>query len=106
MSHTLPNPFPRKETFMKPITPITLVRAFCAATLLLMAAQSQETLARDPTPKPQAAPTPAFLSVTVVSGKPDLMVEFQNFMKNTTTPALKKGGVKWREVWQSTGAAG
>jgi hypothetical protein len=71
-----------------------------------MAAQSQETLAQDPTPTPQAAPTPEFLSVTVVSVKPDMMVEFQNFMKNTTNPALKKGGLKWREVWQSTGAAG
>lgn len=91
---------------MKPITPMTLLRAFCAATLLLMAAQSQETLAQNPTPTPQAAPTPEFLSVTVVSVKPDMMVEFQNFMKNTTNPALKKGGVKWREVWQNTGAAG
>jgi hypothetical protein len=27
-------------------------------------------------------------------------------MKNTTNPALKKGGLKWREVWQNTGAAG
>src|SRR5215211_1470751 len=91
---------------MKPITPMTLLRAFCVATLLLMAAQSQETLAQDPTPTPQAAPTPEFLSVTVVSVKPDMMVEFQNFMKNTTNPALKKGGTKWREVWQNTGAAG
>ena len=91
---------------MKPITPMTLLRAFCAATLLLMAAQSQETLAQAPVPTPQAAPTPEFLSVTVVSVKPDMMVEFQNFMKNTTNPALKKGGVKWREVWQNTGAAG
>jgi hypothetical protein len=91
---------------MKPITPMTLLRALCAGTLLLMAAQSQETLAQDPTPTPQAAPAPEFLSVTVVSVKPDMMVEFQNFMKNTTNPALKKGGVKWREVWQNTGAAG
>jgi len=68
-----------------------------------MAAHSQ---ALAQTPTPQVAPTPEFLSLTVVSVKPDMVVEFQNFMKNTTNPALKKGGVKWREVWQSTGAAG
>jgi len=32
--------------------------------------------------------------------------EFQDFMKNTTNPALKKGGLMWREVWQSTAAGG
>jgi hypothetical protein len=42
----------------------------------------------------------------MVSVKPEMMVEFQNFMKNTTNPALKKGGLKWREVWQNTNAAG
>ena len=45
-------------------------------------------------------------TVLVGSVKPEMMVEFQNFMKNTTNPALKKGGLKWREVWQNTGAAG
>jgi hypothetical protein len=35
-----------------------------------------------------------------------MMAEFQNFMKTTTNPALKKGGLKWREVWQSTNQAG
>jgi len=88
---------------MNHITPMTLLRAFCGATLVLMAAHSQ---ALAQTPTPQVAPTPEFLSLTVVSVKPDMVVEFQNFMKNTTNPALKKGGVKWREVWQSTGAAG
>ncbi|HEX3185075.1 MAG TPA: hypothetical protein VHQ94_09760 [Pyrinomonadaceae bacterium] len=91
---------------MKHITPITLLRALCGATLLLLAAHSEQALAQNPSPTPQAAPTPEFLSITVVSVKPDMMVEFQNFMKNTTNPALKKGGLTWREVWQNTGAAG
>ena len=91
---------------MKHLTRMTLLRAVCGATLLLIAAHSQEAKAQNPTPTPQAAPTPEFLSITVVSVKPDLMVEFQNFMKNTTNPALKKGGLKWREVWQNTAAAG
>ena len=91
---------------MKHITPMTLLRAFCGATLILIAAHSHEATAQNPTPTPQAAPTPEFLSITVVSVKPEMMVEFQNFMKNTTNPALKKGGLTWREVWQNTGAAG
>jgi hypothetical protein len=32
--------------------------------------------------------------------------EFQNFMKNTTNPALKKGGLMWRGVWQNTAVGG
>ena len=91
---------------MKHITPMTLLRAFSGAILILMAAHSQQAVAQNPTPTPQVAPTPEFLSITVVSVKPDMIVEFQNFMKNTTNPALKKGGLKQREVWQSTGAAG
>jgi hypothetical protein len=85
---------------------MTLRRAFFGATLMLIAAQSHEAIGQNPTPTPQAAATPEFVSITVVSVKPDMMVEFQNFMKNTTNPALKKGGLKWREVWQNTGAAG
>jgi hypothetical protein len=71
-----------------------------------VAALSAHSVAQTPTPSPQPAPTSEFLSLTVVSVKPEMMTEFQNFMKNTTNPALKKGGLKWREVWQSTGAAG
>jgi hypothetical protein len=91
---------------MTPIKPMTLLRAFCGATLMLIAAHSYVAIAQNPTPTPQAAPPPEFLSITVVSVKPEMMGEFQNFMKNTTNPALKKGGLKWREVWQNTGAAG
>jgi hypothetical protein len=90
---------------MNHITPTTLLRAVCGATLILMAAHAQA-LAQTPTPTPQAAATPEFLAITIVSVKPDMMGEFQNFMKNTTNPALKNGGVKSREVWQNTGAAG
>ena len=91
---------------MTHITPMTVLRAVCGAALMLIASLSHEALAQNPTPTPQPAPTPEFLSITVVSVKPEMISEFQNFMKNTTNPALKKGGIKWREVWQSTGAAG
>jgi len=86
-------------------TPMTLLRAFCCSATLVLAAYSQG-LAQTPTPTPQAGPTPEWLAITMVSVKPDMMAEFQNFMKNTTNPALKKGGIKSREVWQTTGAAG
>ena len=89
---------------MKCITLMRLLRALC--TLVFVAALSPQNVAQTPTPSPQAAPTPEFLSVTVVSVKPEMMTEFQNFMKNTTNPALKKGGIKYREVWQSTSAGG
>jgi hypothetical protein len=96
--------FTQKEgTIMKAMR---LLHAFCGAMLILMAAHSQQSIAQNPSPTPQAAPTPEFLSITVVSVKPEMMIEFQNFMKNTTNPALKKGGVKWRDVWQNTNAAG
>jgi len=91
---------------MKPITATKMLSVFFGAVLLLMAGPSQPTVAQNPSPTPQAAPTQEFLLVTVVSVKPEMMAEFQNFLKNTTNPALKKGGLKWREVWQNTGAAG
>ncbi len=92
---------------MKYKIPMRRLQVFCGV-LMLMAAFSQHSLAQTPTPTPtpQAAPNAEFLSITVVSVKPEMMMEFQNFMKNTTNPALKKGGLKWREVWQNTGAAG
>jgi hypothetical protein len=87
-----------------------VLQALCFTALLLGAAQSNPSLAQNPTPSPQAAPQAAppsqWLVITQVIVKPEMVAEFQNFMKNTTNPALKKGGVKWREVWQSTNYAG
>ncbi|MCA1607104.1 MAG: hypothetical protein LC775_16915 [Acidobacteria bacterium] len=90
---------------MKRIT-APMMHALWVTALLLGAGQSNPSLAQNPTPTPQAAPPSQWLVITQVSVKPELMVEFQNFMKNTTNPALKKGGLKWREVWQSTNFAG
>ena len=90
---------------MKRIT-ASVLHALWIAALLLGAAQSNPSLAQTPTPTPQAAPPSQWLVITQVIVKPEMMAEFQNFMKNTTNPALKKGGVKWREVCQSTNYAG
>lgn len=81
-----------------------LLHALCIAVFTFTAGQSLSLAQSSQTPMP--APTPQFLSVTIVSVKPEMMAEFQNFVKNTTNPALKKGGIQSREVWQSTGAAG
>lgn len=78
----------------------TTLRAIGICFVLL---QSFVAIAQTPTATP---PAPEFLSITIVSVKPDMVQEFQNFMKNTTNPALKKGGLKYREVWQTTAAAG
>jgi hypothetical protein len=80
--------------------------ALAVVALLLGVAQTNASMAQNPTPTPQAAPPSQWLVITQVIVKPEMMAEFQNFMKNTTNPALKKGGVKWREVWQSTNYAG
>ena len=89
---------------MKYITPIRPLTAF-SLFLIFIVALCAQSVAQTPTATPQPAAS-EFLALTVVSVKPEMVGEFQNFMKNTTNPALKKGGIKWREVWQNTTAAG
>ncbi len=83
-----------------------LLHALWVVALLLGVAQLNPSMAQTPTPTPPAVPPSQWLVITQISVKPEMMAEFQNFMKNTTNPALKKGGIKWREVWQSTSFAG
>ncbi len=95
---------------MKPIAPRVLP-ALAFVALLLGVAQLNPSIAQNPTPAAPAATQPAtppsqWLVVTQISVKPDMMAGFETFMKTTTNPALKKGGLKWREVWQSTNYAG
>jgi hypothetical protein len=93
---------PRKEDEIMKKTSIKVL----LVTALLVFALEPNVLAQNPTPTQTAPAAPEFLALTVVSVKPEMVPEFQNFMKSTTNPALKKGGQKWREVWQSTTAAG
>ena len=91
---------------MKYMRPMKLLPVF-SLVLVFIAGLGTQSAAQTPSPTPQAQPASReFLAVTVVSVKPEMMGEFQNFMKNATNPALKKGGIKWREVWQNTTAAG
>jgi hypothetical protein len=85
-------------------------QTLCVAGLLLAAAQSQPSFAQTTNTNTgqTAAPAPGqrqWLSITVVSVKPEMMTEFQNFVKNETNPALRKGGAMWRDVW-TTAASG
>jgi hypothetical protein len=83
--------------------------ALCVTALLLAAAQSHPGLAQTTNNGQTAATAPdqrQWLSITVLSVKPEMVAEFRNFMTNETNPALRKGGAKWREVWQTTAAAG
>jgi len=91
---------------MKYITPKRLLAAF-SLVLVFAASPYTHSMAQTPSATPQAqTASREFLLLTVVSVKPEMVTEFQNFMKNTTNPALKKGGIKWRTVWQNTTAAG
>jgi len=88
-------------------------QTFLVTALLLNAALSQPDFAQTTnTNSGQTAAAAAaadqrqWLSITMVSVKPEMITEFQNFVKNETNPALRKGGAMWREVWQTTAAAG
>jgi hypothetical protein len=50
---------------------------------------------------PSSAPAPSeWASVAVVKVKPDMITEYADLQKNEVIPALKKGGIKERAVWQ------
>ncbi len=85
---------------------VTVLQAL-SIVLLLGVLSVEMTLAQAPGTSSQQPGIPGeWVSLTIVSVKPEMMVEFQNFMRSTTNPALRKGGLKWRSVWQSTSAAG
>jgi hypothetical protein len=47
----------------------------------------------------QAPPAPQMLSITVVRVRPDMLTEYQDFVKNETIPMLQKAGMKERDAW-------
>ncbi|HXG68214.1 MAG TPA: hypothetical protein VNO70_24165 [Blastocatellia bacterium] len=72
--------------------------------LLLSAASPQHGLAQSQDQsKPQSmAQAPAqsqWLSINVVRVKPELLTEYQDFVKNEAIPTLQKGGVKERHAY-------
>lgn len=81
-----------------------MFQTFCITTLILCGAHTHRSFAQTQTPTPVGPPP--FLNITIVSVKPGMDAEFRDFIKNTTNPGLKKGGLMWREVWQNTPAGG
>ncbi|MCA1593518.1 MAG: hypothetical protein LC754_12880 [Acidobacteria bacterium] len=81
----------------------TQARWLCLLVLLLACAASPRTghaQARDPN-KVQPTAESNLLSMTVVRVRPEMDAAFRNLMKTKTNPALKRGGMKWRDVWQT-----
>lgn len=91
---------------MRPSTS-RLFQALVVAAFLIGSFAQQSAYAQTPdASKVPAEVKPALLSITVVSVKPDMVTEFQNFVLNETNPGLRKGGVTWREVWVQTSLSG
>lgn len=58
------------------------------------------------TGQPGAQPAPQRISITTTQIKPDMLVTWQDIIRNETIPALKKAGVPWRWVWANTPVGG
>jgi hypothetical protein len=59
----------------------------------------QQKPAAKPQPMAQTAPPSQMLSINVVRIKPEMLTEYQEFVKNEAIPTMQKGGVKVREAW-------
>ncbi len=53
--------------------------------------------------KDQQAAKRERIEITIVSVKPEMVMEFENTVKNELNPGLAKGGIKWNDVWQTAG---
>jgi len=51
--------------------------------------------------KPAEEMKPEWFSVAIVRVRPDSFVDWQNLQKNVVIPALKKSGLKSREIWEA-----
>jgi len=67
------------------------VRLFLASSFLLVATALPS--------YSQTAPKSERLLITVVNIKPELVTEYEAFVKGETIPAMQKAGVKWRDAW-------
>lgn len=57
--------------------------------------------ARKAAPTKEPAGSPMMFSLQLVRVKPDMLSEWTDLQKEEAIPALKKGGVPWRAVWQT-----
>jgi len=80
----------------------------CLAITTLIAVAQTPTAPKPAAKKPAAkakpmadAPAPQWSSITVVRVKPDMVADWQDLQKNGVNPALKKAGVKERNVFET-----
>ena len=80
----------------------------CLAITALIAVAQTPTAPKPAAKKPAAkakpmadAPAPQWSSITVVRVKPDMVADWQDLQKNVVNPALKKAGVKERNVFET-----
>ena len=84
------------------------VIALCS---LIFASSDQITVAQQKAPNKGATKTaepmtqaPAqqqWTSITIVRVKPDMVTDYEDFVKNETLPMQKKAGLKWRSTFQT-----
>lgn len=71
-------------------------RSFVTFAMIMIAAAFAAT-----TSYAQQAAKSERLMVTIVNVKPELVDEYEAFVKSETNPALQRAGVKWRRVWKT-----
>jgi hypothetical protein len=51
-------------------------------------------------------PPPQRVTVVVTQVKPDMLITYEDLIKNVANPALKKAGVAWRATWATASGQG
>ena len=75
---------------------VTLALASCATS----GSETQPTATSSSAAATTTTP-PQFLSVSVISIKPEMVTEWEAFLKAESLPAYQKAGVKQRDVWKT-----
>ena len=70
-------------------------------TLAQQKAQSKKGATKKAEPMTQAPAQQQWTSITIVHVKPDMVTDFEDFVKNEAIPMQKKSGLKWRSTFQT-----
>ena len=76
--------------------PFSVLLFLLVAAMPVIQAQAQNT-----NQSTQADAQSNMISITVVRVKPEMDTAFRNLMRAKTNPALRRSGMKWRDVWQT-----
>jgi len=88
------------------------LRMFCSIVVcsLMVASLGQRALSQKPTRQKAKKAEPMstqpsapqqWSSIAIVHVRPDMVTEYEDFVKKEAIPAQKKAGVKWRNTWQT-----